>query len=237
MTTSTGATRARSLVDIGGASCFLSRPAGTVKAGLLLLPTYTGNDRFARDYADRLAELGFATLAWNPYLGTSDALPAEEARERVATLKDGACLEHLSICAGYLQDELRVPTIGTIGFCFGGRFSLLLAARDRRIAACVAVYPSIFSPKAAYHDEDAVAMAPTISAPVLLIAAGQDKVMTAEVRGPLSLALNDRSTPTAIVFFPEADHGFMHRPSPANDMATRLARPQINAFLEAHLLQ
>jgi carboxymethylenebutenolidase len=223
------------LVEIGGSSCYVAQPPAPPKAGLLLLPTYAGTDHFACDYAERFAEHDFVTVVWNPYVGTNGPLSSDVARERIEKLKDAACIEHLAACHDYLQHEFGVSEIGTIGFCLGGRFALLLASRDPRIAACVAVYPSLFTPKPEFNDEDALELASGIDVPVQLIVPGQDKVTAPEVYRALSTSLNARRATTTIVTYPEAGHGFMHHPGPANEAATDSARPQIDAFLNAHL--
>jgi carboxymethylenebutenolidase len=223
------------LAAVGGATSYLARPIATAKAGLVLIPTVAGVDDFARAYTDGLADLGYATLAWNPYPGTRETLPTEEARERVAALNDRDCLDHLTTCIDYLRATCGVTNVGTVGFCFGGRFVLLLAAHDRRISAASAVYPSLPSPRFPYHAEDPVARASEIACPLQLVYPGRDHVTSRETFGALVTQLERRTAPTTVVEFPEAGHGFMHRPSPENDAATRASRPQIAGFLDAFL--
>ena len=227
MATSIGTIRT-SAVEIGGATSYLARPRRTAKAGLVLVPTVAGLDRAAREYADRFAEHGIATLAWNQYAGTAEAPPSEEARARSAKLTDPECLAQLSTCVDTLHGEVAAAPVGAIGFCFGGRMVLLMAAADPRVQACVAVYPSV-------RDEAPVARAAEIRCPVQLIYPGQDHVTARSIFDALSTALYARTAPTTVLVYPEAGHGFMHRPNPANDAATRAAWPQIDGFLTAHL--
>ncbi len=74
----------------------------------------------------------------------------------------------------YARGELGARRVGVIGWCLGGRFALLLGARDADLANVVAYHPSIWDPAAANHDLDAIALAPTIAAPVMVLHAGAD---------------------------------------------------------------
>ena len=57
-----------------------------------------------------------------------------------------------------------------------------------------------------------------------------------ETYDALARALLSRRQPTTIHTYPEAEHGFMHRPTPeANVAATRLASPPLLAFLRTCL--
>jgi carboxymethylenebutenolidase len=215
-------------LEVGGATSYLARPTGAVTAGLVLIPTVSGINRFAREYADHLARLGYATLAWNQYPGTQDGLGGDEARAYAAKLTTRGCLDHLRACVDYVERDLSCSTVGMIGFCFGGRFTLLAAASDPRIAAAAAVYPSM-------HEAEEVTRAAEIRAPVQLVYPGQDHIVSRETFRALEANLYARSAPTTILYYPDAGHGFMHHPSPANDAATRAARPQIDAFLAASL--
>jgi carboxymethylenebutenolidase len=221
-------------IDLDGASGFLVR-AQHAKGGVLLLPTIYGVNAFAREYASSLAAAGLTTLIWDPYAG--DALPAsfEEARKRGTQLRDMPSLDAMAICVDHLLGELRLDAVGTIGFCLGGRYGLLLAARESRIGACVSVYPTISSPKGENQDEDAVVRAGEIQCPVQLVYPGKDHITTGETFHRLQDTLQNRDAATVVQLFPAAEHGFMHMAGAVNEAADRRARPVIGAFLQASL--
>lgn len=221
-------------IDLDGASGYLVK-APKQRAGVVLLPTIFGVNRFMRDYAEALAARGLTSLVWDPYPG--DDLPGsyEAALAKAGNLRDMPSLDGMSICVDYLLSEHRVDAVGAIGFCLGGRYVLLLGARESRLGAAVAVYPSIHSPKNANQDEDAVVRAGEIACPVQVLYPGKDRVTTNDIFYRLQETLERRPAPTSILLYPDADHGFMHTAGTRNEEADRQARPQIATFLEACL--
>jgi carboxymethylenebutenolidase len=223
-----------STIELAGASGFLVK-AQKQRGGVLLLPTIHGVAKFVRDYAEGLAAHGLTTLIWDPYPG--EALPAthEGAIAKAANLRDGPSLESMSICIDYMMSELRIDRVASVGFCLGGRYVLLLGAREKRLEAAVAIYPSIHEPKGAHQEEDAIVRAEEIACPVQVIYPGKDQVTSNETFYRLQTALERREGATSVLLYPVADHGFMHNSGAANEAADRQSRPQILAFLEASL--
>jgi dienelactone hydrolase len=83
---------------------------------------------------------------------------------------------------------------------------------------------------------DALALAPGIECPVQMLRPGKDHVTNPGTYDALTGALLKRSAPTTLQIYPAAEHGFMHRETPAeNAAATALASPQVVAFLKACL--
>jgi carboxymethylenebutenolidase len=224
-----------STIDLDGASGFLVR-AQKQRAGVLLLPTIFGVNRFVLDFAEGLAAAGLTTMVWDPY--PDEELPGsyDAARSRAGALRDGPSLDAMSICVDHLLGEMRVDAVGTLGFCLGGRYCLMLAARETRLGACAAVYPSIHAPKHANQDEDAVVRAGEIACPVQVIYPGRDRVMNTETFFRLQETLQRREAATMVQLYPSADHAFMHTAGAANEAADRHARPLVRAFLEASLV-
>lgn len=221
------------LVEIAGAAHYLA-PVPGARAGVLLIPTIAGINPWARHEADALAAFGYTTLVWNPYPGTRDGLGHAEALERMESIPDATCLDQLGRAIDFLQNDRKLATVGAVGYCLGGRLTLLLGAHDARIAAHVAVYPSITGPEGAA--DVAVTGAQAIPSPVQLIYPGRDRVTSYEIFRAIEAALQQRSVETSVLLYPEAEHGFMHKPGVAvNDAATASARPQIGGFLAAHL--
>lgn len=219
-------------IRIAGVSHYLARAATRTTAGVLLLPHVTGVDHFVQEFADELAARGLTTLAWNPY---PDLPMGAEFTDRPPRPKDEATLTTLAGCVDTMQGELGLSEIATIGFCMGGRFVILFGAREKRLRCGVACYPSIPMQRNAGQDLDPIPAAPAIACPLMVVYPGQDRVTPRPVFGALQALLQGRSAETAILYYPEAEHGFMHTPSPVNDAATKTARPQIYAFLETHL--
>jgi carboxymethylenebutenolidase len=209
------------------------RPRG----GVLILPTITGVDDHMRERARLLAEAGFTSLIWNPYPGKPAPADMNAAQAMAAHLSDGA-LDAMTACVDHMLGALRLPKVAVMGFCLGGRYAVVLAGKDRRIAACVPYYPSIRVPNKPNESEDALALAARIECPVHLVHGAADKVFVEPVYQKLRAILEPRKAASFVQVHPGADHSFV-RPdihtNPANVTATRLSWPPVVAFLEACL--
>lgn len=207
------------------------------RAGILLLPTIMGVDGFSRTRAQVLAEAGFTTLVWDPYQGETPPADLPSAQARAGKLNDGA-VDAMSDCVGHMLNKLRLPAVAVLGFCLGGRYAVLHAARDRRLFACVPYYPSIRVPMSPNQTLDAIALAADIQCPVHLVHGTGDQVFVHAVFLQLREVLERRQAATVVQVHPGAVHSFM-RPDlqsvPANASATRLSWPPVMAFLESCL--
>jgi carboxymethylenebutenolidase len=215
---------------------YLAQPEGGARAGVLILPTIFGINEFARGYADMLANNGIAGAVWDINSGLPLTTDYKECIGRARTLTDAGVVSMMNTWVDFMLGELRLAAIGTAGFCIGGRFALLLCAKDKRLRACAIAYPSIESPRLANQELDSVALSAEIECPVHMLHPGKDHVSSPETYAALNAALLKRSAPTIVQYYPVAEHGFMHRPQPeVNQKATALAAPQMLAFLKACL--
>jgi carboxymethylenebutenolidase len=213
---------------------YLAQPETAGKGAVLIVPTIFGINAFVRGFADTLARAGLTAAGCDLYSGAPLPASYDEALERSRKLTDqivddieGRWLDHL---------QKSHSALGIIGFCLGGRFCLIRAAQDTRIKACAAAYPSIENPMRPNQTHDAVKLAAGVACPVHICQPGIDHVATPETYRALREALVGRSSPTIIQYYPEAEHGFMHRTEPAaNPVATVIAAPQVVAFLGACL--
>jgi carboxymethylenebutenolidase len=215
---------------------YLAQPAAGARAGVLILPTIFGVNDFARGFAETLADNGMVAAVWDLNSGLPLTTEYQECIKRARTLTDGSASRMIGQWIDKLRADHGVTSVGVVGFCIGGRFALLQAARDKQIAACAAAYPSIESPRLANQEWDAVALSADIGCPVQMLRPGIDHVSSPETYEALTAALLRRRAATTIQTYPEAEHGFMHRPAlEANVAATKLAAPQLIAFLKACL--
>ena len=85
-------------------------------------------------YAQKMAELGFLTLAFDPsYTGESGGSPRYVASPDINTEDFSAAVDFLSV-----QDKVDPEKIGIIGICGWGGMAINAAAMDTRIKATVA---------------------------------------------------------------------------------------------------
>lgn len=219
--------------EIGGVQHYLARSASPSSAGVLLLPHVYGVDEFCRDFADELAGRGLTTLVWHPYpeLGLGEPFGTERPPRR----NDEAVMKILAECIDAMQGKLGLTRFATLGFCMGGRYSLLFASRETRLSAAVACYPSLPAKLSPGQSLEPLPAASQIACPVLVAYPGRDAVTPRPVFEALRVLLYARDAETTILFYPEAGHGFMHSKDPANEAATVTARPQVLAYLDTYL--
>lgn len=224
---------------VGELGAYLALPAeDKPTGGMLLLPMVTGIGAQVREYADGIAATGVAALAWDPWHGpSSDDTPVEELRALMGKLDDDEVRAEETQLLDYMYGELGLSKVGVIGWCLGGRFALILAARDGRLANCVAYHPTVRPEPLPNQSEDAVALTAQITAPVKLIYPGADHLVPRGVFDDLQAALQSRpSAATSICLYPEAGHGFMEagrREQEENREATRQSWAETLAFVQA----
>jgi carboxymethylenebutenolidase len=149
-------------------------------------------------------------------------------------------VDAMSDGVGHLLDKLRLPAAAVLGFCLGGRYAVLLAAKDKRLAACVPYYPSIRIPMPPNQSLDAIKLAADIQCPVHLVHGTADQVFLHSVFLQLREVLDKRKAATIVQVHPGAVHSFMRpdlQQDPANASATRLSWPAVLAFLETCLTE
>ncbi|TCO46325.1 carboxymethylenebutenolidase [Kribbella antiqua] len=223
-------------VVVGEQEAYLARVG---RAGMLLLPMITGIGEQVRAWADELAgEEGITALVWDPFKGRStDNSSREELSALLQQMDDDAALAEQSQLLDYLFTELGCTKAGVIGWCLGGRFALLLSARDHRVANAIAFHPTVPSELAPHHSYDAIAEAAAITAPVLVSYPSADTLVSNADFQALETALQTRASgATFTQYFPGAEHGFSDKgrhDKAVNADAFRLAWPQALALIKA----
>jgi carboxymethylenebutenolidase len=225
-------------LDCGGVPAYYAHGAVTGDFGVLLLPSIHGREAYVMNYVKSLAQAGFPTLMWDLFRSEGEAHTREERTARGARLTDVGSTQQMSRLLDYMVGEIGMKKIVALGFCLGGRYGLVLAAHDRRLAGLVSYYPTIETPRLKSQEWDVVAEAADITCPVHMIVPGNDHLTSRAVFDELQNSLQGRSYPTSIQYFPKAEHAFLQtdrRTGPANDQAVALSRRSTSAFLDAAL--
>ena len=127
----------------GTAHGYLALPPASHRPapGVVVIQEWWGLTEHIANVADRLASAGFAALAPDLF-GDGIAHDAREAHRMMSQLPVERGVELLSGAVDYLlsRGEVAGERVGAVGFCMGGGFVLLLAARDPRVGAAVPFY-------------------------------------------------------------------------------------------------
>jgi carboxymethylenebutenolidase len=226
-----------SMITADSLHAYLSRPQDDGGSGMLLLPMITGIGEQLREFADDIARSGVTALSWDPWHGSSDSdTPRDELFAMMRRLDDETVLTEQRRLLDYMFSDLGLRKVGVIGWCLGGRFALLLAGRDKRLANVVAYHPTVPLPPAPNHTLDSFEYAGEIEAPVMMLYPGKDDLVPRESFDRLQTALNAREGTASIVhLYPEAEHGFTARArhdNAVNAEAYRVSWPQALAFIQ-----
>ena len=126
-------------------SAYLARPkAEGTYPGVIVIHENRGLTDHIRDVARRLAKAGYVALA--PDLasraGGTNAVGADKITGYFANVKPEDLVSDLNAAVDFLaqQNGVTPDKYGVVGFCFGGAYTLRLAAANPKILAAVPYY-------------------------------------------------------------------------------------------------
>lgn len=175
-------------------------------AGIVVMPDVRGLHAYYRELAARFAEAGLDAVAIDYFSRTADTDDRTEAFEyRVHTEQTTPAGIAADVAAGV--EWLRSPEGGavsrvyTVGFCFGGGRSWAQSGDTSGLAGCVGFYGR---PAMA---EDAL---PRMTAPLLMLMAGQDKNIAVADAEELAVQVRNRGLQADVHVY-DAPHSFFDR--------------------------
>jgi carboxymethylenebutenolidase len=126
-------------VDVGA---YLARPAAEGShPAVVVIHEASGLIDHIRDVSNRFANIGYVALAVDLYTREGGPPPMHDFQvvmKRLFAMRDATVLADLEGAADYLRRRDDVTgKIGCIGFCMGGRYTLLFACTSDRLAAAV----------------------------------------------------------------------------------------------------
>ena len=190
-----------------------ARPDGAARAAVVVIQEAFGLNAHIEGVTRRFAEAGFHAVAPDlfhrsgggtaPYDDFSKVMPLFAGLDGdEALLRDiDATLDHLRQ-AGWADGQ-----IGIVGFCFGGRVSLLASLR-RSLGAGVGFYGGGIVTARFPQFPPLIDDVPELGVPWLGLFGDQDQSIPVDDVERLRLALNDAPAATDVVRYPDAGHGF-----------------------------
>jgi carboxymethylenebutenolidase len=217
----------------GGVSVsgYLSLPQGKGKSpAVIVIHENRGLNDHTRDVARRFAAEGFVALA--PDLlsrkgGTASMQSPDKAREAITSLPAEDAIADLKAGLAFLDAHKRVRggRLGSVGFCWGGARSFMLAAESERLRATVVFYGSAPLPEKLAE----------VRCPVLGIYGETDERITSRVP-EVAEAMKKNRKKFEYKIYPGAGHAFFNDTGERyNATAAKDAWATSLAFLREHL--
>jgi carboxymethylenebutenolidase len=199
--------------------------------GILAIHEWWGLNDNIKAMARRLAGEGYQVLAVDLYQGQIADTPEQASQlvKQVATNYLGA-EANVSKAYDYLAKTKKAPKIGSIGWCFGGSWSLETAL----------LFPEELDATVIYYGGEIGTKTPeelsTLTMPILGIFGEQDTSIPIATVDQFRSSLKKQNKDTKIIVYEDAEHAFAN-PSGQNYLpkAAEAAWDETLKFLQAHL--
>lgn len=217
---------------------YLARPDGDQRrGGVVVIHHMPGYDRATKEITRRFAELGYDALCPNLYTREAPGAAPDDAAAAVRAkggVPDARLVGDVGGAAAYLR---ALPTsngkVGTIGYCSGGRHSVL-AACNLDVDAAVDCYGAFVTGTPAkdfpMQVTNLVDQLPNLHCPLLGLFGNEDQYPSPAHVDELEEILKANGKTYEIHRYDDAGHGFfavdraMYRVAAANDGWEQIAR-------------
>ena len=210
-------------------------PPGT---GIVVIPDIRGLVPFYEELALRFAEAGVAAVAIDPYArtaGSADRGPDFDSMTHSGkTTQKGIAADVAAAVAFLRSDELGATgALFAVGFCFGGRASLLQGIEGHGLTGVIGFY----GPPTGPARNGSVAPADVAShyrSAVLGLYGGADRGIPSETIETFETALKAAGVDHEIVTYPGAPHAFFDRHQAEYKEASADAWRRVLDFMSRH---
>ncbi len=218
-------------VDGNDVTGYLAQPenAGGELPGLIVIHEWWGLNDNIRMMTRRLAEQGYKALAVDLYNGESADTPEKAGNlARKAGENPELGISNLNQAYAYLTDQQNATNIGTIGWCFGGGWSLRTAlALPEKVDATVIYYGRLVTDTKKLKK---------LQMPILGIFGAEDSGIPPKEVKKFESALDEVGVTNSIHIYDGAGHAFAN---PSGDRYVKKAAEdawkKTTSFFEKHL--
>ena len=196
---------------------------------VIMIHEWWGLNDNVRAMADRLAGEGYIVLAVDLFEGNATDSPAEARKQMLEVVEQPAAAnENLRQAYEFVSQTAGAPRIGSLGWCFGGAWSLNTAM----------LFPDDLDAAVIYYGQvtdDTERLLP-ISAPILGLFGAADRGIPVESVRSFEAALDRLHKNHTIHIYPDAAHAFANPSGNAYDaQAAEDAWQKTLEFLDLHL--
>lgn len=195
--------------------------------GLIVIHEWWGLNDNIRMMTRRLAGEGYVALAVDLYNGKVAETP-DNAGKYARSVEQDPAVENLRQAFSYLKDQQEATKIGTIGWCFGGGWSLQTAlAMPDKVDATVIYYGRLVTETEQLQK---------LEMPILGIFSSEDSGIPPSTVNEFEAALNEAGVQNSIHIYEGAGHAFA-TPSGTRykEEAAEDAWQKTTVFFERHL--
>jgi len=229
---------------------YLARPAAgageRARPAMIVIHEAGGLGEHIKDVANRFANIGYLTLGVDLYTREGGPPPMDDVpalMARLFSMSDATALGDLEGAADFLRAQPQASgKVGCIGFCMGGRYTLLFACASDRLDAAVDCWGGFID--AATPQERANEARPTpplelaerLTCPLLAAIGAEDQNPSVAIGEQLRERAARSGREVKVDVYEGAGHAFFadYRPTYRPEPAAALWR-EIVPFLGRHL--
>lgn len=202
-------------VKDGSIPAYSAYPAnGTNLPIVLVVQEIFGVHEHIKDLCRRLAKSGYFAIAPELYSRQGDVSTMPDWKEIiskvVSKVPDSQVMSDLDAAFSYAKSTKLVNAnkLAVTGFCWGGRITWLYSAHNAQVKAGAAWYGRLTSDKSPLQPTHPIDIAPKLKTPVLGLYGGKDMGIPVAQVDQMKEALKKAGSPSEIIVYPDADHGF-----------------------------
>lgn len=228
-------------------NAYISRPVERGShPGMIVIHEAGGLGEHIRDVVRRIANLGYVTIGVDLYTREGGPPPATDVpamMERLFSMRDDRILRDLQGAADLLRRRPDVTSkVGCIGFCMGGRLTLLFACASDRLDAAVDCWGGFIdssTPEQRSTDQrptPPIELAENLRCPLFAAIGAEDVNPSPETGEQLRAAVSSSPHETVVKVYEGAGHAFFadYRPT-YRERAAHELWADVVPFLERHL--
>ena len=230
-----GSERTTLVADDGNrVAATVARTREPVSAGIAILPDVRGLHRYYERLAEHVADAGVHAIAIDPYGRTAGAEHREDGFDHAphrAAARDEGLRNDVRAAAEALRG-LGATSVVSMGFCLGGRASLLQASQQG-VDGVIAFYGPPTRREGEGPSPLDEAVGGLVRVPVLGLYGGADRGIPAADVEAYGQALDAAGIEHRIVVYPDAPHSFFDRSMSEHAGACRDAWARVLGFVDS----
>jgi carboxymethylenebutenolidase len=217
-------------------AAFAARAAKPSGSAMLVLPDVRGLHPYYEELALRFAEAGIDALAIDYFgrtAGTAERPADFEFSPHVAQTTWAGLRTDATAGVRWLREETGASSVFSVGFCFAGRLSFLLATQGQLDLAAVIGFYGPPTGRGRNDMPPPVSVAAEFRAPVLGLFGGADDAIPPQAIEEFDRALSQAGVDHEFKTYPGAPHSFFDRKADQFAEASAHAWQRVLEFVRA----